>query len=238
MTTRSPFVLVCDHAGNAVPQALNRLGLPDEELGRHIGIDIGILGTALKMSELLDAPLIHQRYSRLVIDCNRAIRDKTSIPEVSDSTPVPGNEQLSAEAVQQRIGAIFEPYHNTIRTLLDQRATAGQQSVLVAVHSFTPRLRSDGTSRPWHTDIMFDRDARLGKALLMLLHEEADILAGENQPYGVNTDNDYTIPVHGEQRGIAHVGIEIRQDLLATTGEQHAWAERFARLLPRALDAI
>lgn len=228
-------MLVCDHAGNAVPAALDQLGLPQTELERHIGIDIGVLGMALELSTLLDAPLIHQRYSRLVIDCNRATGETTSIPPISDGTRVPGNENLSAAAVRERIDAIFSPYHDAITHLLDQRTAAGQNTILVALHSFTPQLHTSSAERPWHADIMFDRDPRLGKALLALLRDESDILTGENEPYGINTDNDYTIPIHGEQRALPYVGIEVRQDLLATTTEQNAWARRLADLLPRAL---
>lgn len=236
--TQSPFVLVCDHAGNAIPNRMTQLGLPVQEIERHIGIDIGALAVAQCMSDLLDAPLIHQRYSRLVIDCNRETGDSTSIPIISDGTRVPGNDNLSDREVHQRITAIFNPYHDAIGQLLDRRAAANQPTVLVAVHSFTPQLRTADTSRPWHTDIMFDRDPRIGKALLALLRDEPDIFAGENEPYGINTDNDYTIPVHGERRNIPYVGIEIRQDLLATTQQQQTWANRMAQLLPRTLSNV
>lgn len=233
--TQSPFVLVCDHAGNAVPQQLDRLGLPDDELERHIGIDIGAVGVAKYLSALLDAPLVYQRYSRLVIDCNRRPDDVASRPEVSDGTSVPGNRDLPDAQARQRMAEIFRPYHDAITALLDLRASKNRATVLIAVHSFTPELRSSETERPWHTDIMFDRDARVGKALLNGLANEPDILAGENEPYGINTHNDYTIPEHGEGRQLPYAGIEIRQDLLLTSEHQQAWAARLARLLPRAI---
>src|SRR5699024_758694 len=163
--------------------------------------------------------------SRLVIDCNRLPDDAASRPEISDGTRIPGNRQLTDAESRRRIAKIFTPYHDAIKALLDRRAAQNQTTVLIALHSFTPQLRTSAAERPWHTDIMFDRDARVGRALLAGLANEPGIVAGENEPYGINTHNDYTIPEHGEGRRLPYAGIEIRQDLLLTTEHQQAWAE-------------
>ncbi|PMR77417.1 N-formylglutamate amidohydrolase [Billgrantia endophytica] len=231
---KSIFVLASDHAGNSVPRRLRNLGLPQSELGRHIGIDVGILETSLQLADQLDAPLIAQRYSRLVIDCNRQPGNVSSMPTISESTEVPGNCGLSDDEMWWREREIFHPYHDMIKEMLDSRDQEGRDTVLVAMHSFTPELF--GRPRPWHIGVLFNRDPRVGKALLELLRAEGDLCVGENEPYAVDDENDYTIPVHGERRGLPHVEIEIRQDQLADAGGRKAWADRLARLLPQAVD--
>jgi predicted N-formylglutamate amidohydrolase len=232
----SPFVLVCDHAGRAVPRALNDLGLPDAERARHIGWDIGAAGVTEALGAALDAATLMQRYSRLVIDCNRPLGHATSIPEVSDGTRVPANAALSAEARTAREVALFHPYQDAIGLLLARRAASGQRSVLVAIHSFTPVFQ--GVTRKMHAGMLFGRDARLGHALGASLREDTALAVADNEPYALDYDTDYTVPVHGEARGLPCVEIEIRQDLIAEASGQVAWARRLAHHLPRALAAL
>jgi predicted N-formylglutamate amidohydrolase len=232
----SPFLLVADHAGNAVPRVLGRLGVTAAELARHIGWDIGVAGLARLVADALDAVLIGQNYSRLVIDCNRPLGAASSIPEVSEVTPIPGNAALSSEAKAERARAIFWPYHHCIDAELDRRHAAHRAAALVALHSFTPVYK--GVARPWHAALLYNRDARLPRRLLALLSEEGGLQIGDNQPYFVSDATDYTIPAHGERRSIPHALIEIRQDLIAQQDGQRDWALRLARLLPRAYEEI
>ena len=229
----SDLLLVVDHAGRAVPSALGRLGLPDAEFERHIAWDIGALGVAVRLGALLDAPVIAQRYSRLVIDCNRRPGHPTSIAPRSDGTVVPGNQGLDEAARDARRDAIFAPYQAAVASALAERDAAGRRAVLVAVHSFTPAM--GGRSRPWHAGVLHNHDPRFGRALLALLEGEGDLVVGDNQPYALSDLDDYTVPVHGETRGLLHAELEIRQDLIAAPDGQRAWAERLARLLPLAL---
>ena len=226
------FVLTADHAGRAIPRALGRLGLSESELERHIAWDIGIAAVTERLSAALDAAAVLQLYSRLVIDCNRDPSVASSIPEISETTPIPGNVHLSPAARAARVGAIFEPYHARIAALLDARMAAGRRTVLVAMHSFTPVFK--GEAREVQVGVLFNRDAVLASLLLGLLRQEGDIIVGENAPYAVSDVTDYTVPVHGEKRGLAHVEIEIRQDLITEERGQATWAERFARLLTEA----
>ncbi len=227
---RSPWVLVVDHAGQAIPRALGDLALPPGEIDRHIGWDIGIAGVARALAGMLDAWTILQPYSRLVIDCNRPLESATLIVEASDGTPVPGNLGLDAAARAARRHAIFDPYHDTIARALDQRAAAGRPSLLVTLHSFTPSM--GGIDRPWHCGVLYHRHTALPHAMLAALRAEGDLVVGDNQPYAVTATSDYAIPVHGEARGLPHVELEIRQDLIADAAGQMAWARRLARILP------
>jgi predicted N-formylglutamate amidohydrolase len=227
-TGRSPFLFTCDHYGRLIPRALGDLGLPEHELTRHIAWDIGIAGVAEALSKRLDAHLIAQRYSRLVIDCNRPPEVASSIPSVSEATTIPGNEALAREAAGLRRMLIFEPYHRRIEKVIDQRLAGNRPTVLVSLHSFTPVYA--GIARPWHVGTLYHRDMHLPPLLLKHLRTEADLVVGDNEPYAVSDITDYTIPVHGEKRGLMNSGIEIRQDLIADQSGQQQWAERLARI--------
>jgi predicted N-formylglutamate amidohydrolase len=229
---RSDFLLTADHAGRAIPRRLGTLGLPDRELARHIAWDIGIAGVTEHLSEVLDAAAVLQNYSRLVIDCNRQPGLDSSIPALSELTAIPGNEGLSAAEREARRQEIFLPYHRQIVEMLDGRRIAGRRTLLVAMHSFTPVFK--GVARAVEVGILYNRDTRLAHIMLDLLRGEGDLNVGDNQPYAVGDLSDYTVPVHGEGRGLPHVEIEIRQDLIADARGQAAWAARLARLLPKA----
>lgn len=232
----SPYVITADHAGHAIPQALGSLGMAATDLDRHIAWDIGVAGLAEQLAEQLDAFAILQAYSRLVIDCNRAPGTAQSIVSESERTPIPGNIGICASAAEVRADAIFHPYHDRIRAELDARAALGRLTVLLALHSFTPTYL--GVPRPWHLGVLYHRDARLGHLLLDRARREPGLVVGDNEPYAVSDATDYGIPVHGEQRGIAHVELEIRQDLIAGAGGQTAWAARLARWLTDALPLL
>ena len=225
---KSPFLLTCDHYGRLIPKMLGDLGLPEEERRRHIGWDIGIAGVAERMATALDAHLVAQRYSRLVIDCNRPPQAASSIPVISEATTVPGNEGLSIEAAASRRELIFDSYHRRIDDVIDARLSAGQPTVLVSLHSFTPVYA--GVSRPWHIGTLYQRDTVLPPLVLQGLRAEPDLVVGDNEPYAVSDDTDYTIPVHGEKRGLMNTGIEIRQDLISDAAGETAWAERLTRV--------
>jgi predicted N-formylglutamate amidohydrolase len=232
----SPFQFVADHAGNLLPGALGDLGVSATERARHIGWDIGIAAVSSLVADALDATLIQQNYSRLVIDCNRAPGTPTSIPEVSELTPVPGNAGLSDGEKAAREQEIFRPYHDAIEAELARRHDAGRAVALVAMHSFTPVFK--GVARRWHCGLLYNRDPRFAHILMRLLASEAGLVIGDNEPYAVTDATDYTIPVHGERRGIHHVAIEIRQDLIDELRGQREWAERLALLLPLAHEEL
>jgi predicted N-formylglutamate amidohydrolase len=238
LNRRSRFLLIADHAGNAVPNRLGDLGISSVDLNRHIGIDIGINGVARRLSALLDAPYVFQRYSRLVIDCNRQPGNPTSIAPVSDSTHIAANRDLSPEAVQQRQNEIFWPYQTAIARQIETMRKSLGPPVVIAMHSFTPKHGDFPGPRPWHIGVLFNRDDRLARSLITMLEDEGDLTVGVNQPYAVEDHVDYAVPVHCEQGGLIHVELEIRQDLIASADGQAAWAAKLARLLPLALDAV
>jgi len=226
---KSDLLLAADHAGRLMPRALGTLGLDEVERGRHIAWDIGIASVTEQMAELLDATAILQVYSRLVIDCNRALQHPTSIPPISESTPIPGNDALSEAERDARRRAIFDPYHAALAGLIDQRKAAGRRTVMVAMHSFTPVFKS--VARRVEVGVLFHHETPLSRIMLELLRAEGDLTVGANEPYAITDDSDYTVPVHGEARGLDHVEIEIRQDLIGDAAGQTAWARRMARLL-------
>ncbi|WP_426611381.1 N-formylglutamate amidohydrolase [Bradyrhizobium sp. McL0616] len=223
----SPFLLTSDHHGRVLPHSLGDLGVAESELTRHIAWDIGIAGVADRLAKMLDAHLVAQRYSRLVIDCNRPPGAMSSIPMISEATTIPRNEGISEHEREARRREIFEPYHHRIAAVIDSRVHDKQPTVLVSLHSFTPVY--PGVARPWHIGALYNRDTVLPKLLLKHLRAESDLVVGDNEPYAVSDLTDYTIPVHGEARGLINTGIEIRQDLIADQSGQQQWAERLAR---------
>jgi predicted N-formylglutamate amidohydrolase len=228
----SEFFLTADHAGRAIPRRLGKLGLPERELERHIAWDIGIAGVTEQLARALDATAVLQAYSRLVIDCNRRPDWTSSIPQISELTAIPGNEAIPPAEREARRREIFLPYHQRITELLDRRSSAGRRTVLLAMHSFTPVFK--GETRNIEIGMLYNRDAHLAHILLDLLRAEGDLAVGDNAPYAITDTSDYTVPTHGERRGLAHVEIEIRQDLIGEEAGQAAWAARLARLLPLA----
>jgi len=226
---RSPFLLVCDHYGRRIPAPLGDLGLPETELTRHIAWDVGIAGVAERLSDALGAQLIAQRYSRLVIDCNRPPSAESSIPLVSEATTIPGNDGLTRDEIEQRRHLIFTPYHARIEAAISDRQLSGQPTLLLALHSFTPVYH--GVARPWQIGTLYQDCTVLPPLLLAELRREPGLVVGDNEPYAVSDGTDYTIPVHGTARGLINSGIEIRQDQIADEPGQVAWAARLARVL-------
>jgi len=233
---KSPILFVSDHAGRAIPKALGDLGLDDAERARHIGWDIGIYGVTTRLAAALDATYVYAAYSRLVIDCNRKPGDAQSIVTLSDGTVVPGNSHLSDAERLQREREILEPYHREIERVLAERMVRRQPTVMIMMHSCTDRLKRDTERRPWQIGVIADTDWRIGDPLIQLLEAETALKVGRNQPYSVNMEADYTVPVHGEARGIPYVEIEIRQDLIGDEKGQAEWASLLADIFPRAVE--
>jgi predicted N-formylglutamate amidohydrolase len=228
----SRFVIVVDHAGRRIPRRLNNLGLPAAELERHIAWDIGGLAVARQVAAALDASLLAQNYSRLVIDCNRDPTVASSIPRLSESVQIPGNMALSEAEIAARRAEIFDPYHDRLRALLDARQVIGRPTILVAQHTMTNIFA--GARREMHAAVLYNRDRRFAGLVLESLRREAGLLIADNEPYFVSDETDYTIPRHGEARGLPHVEIEIRQDLVSDEAGQSAWAGRIAGALQAA----
>jgi predicted N-formylglutamate amidohydrolase len=230
----SAILFISDHAGRRIPRRFGTLGLGDADLERHIAWDIGIEGVTTLLSDKLRSTYIYQRYSRLVIDCNRRPGLAQSIMLVSDGTEIPGNRNLRAEDVRARETEILAPYHQAIEQELDQRKTVGRPTVIFAMHSCTPVF--GGEARPWHIGVIAHRDWRIGQPLIDLLTAETDFCVGKNKPYEVSMEMDYTVPIHAEGRGLPYVEIEIRQDLIASAAGQREWANVLGGLLPRVVE--
>lgn len=228
----SPFLLIGDHAGKAIPSGLGSLGLSEADLERHIAWDIGIAALGAALAGRLDSLFIAQAYSRLVVDCNRGPDSPDSIPEISDGTVVPGNAALGAGQRSERFRVIHEPYQAAIEKELGRRDREGRGAILVALHSFTPRM--DGRDRPWQAGVLHDKgDTRFAMAVLEALRGRSGLIVGDNEPYAMD-GIDHTIPRHAFPRTRPYVELEIRQDLLAAPGAAEEWAGLLADLLSEA----
>lgn len=236
----APLVLLCDHASAFVPRALRSLGLDQAQLGRHIALDIGVAEVTRRLSEILDAPAVLSRFSRLVVDPNRDLDDPTLIPQISDGVVVPGNRGLAIAQREARLRSFFEPYHAAVdRTIAAKIAGMaarrsgkyrgdGHGPVLVSMHSFTPVMK--GLERPWKIGVLWNRDPRMPKPLMAKLRA-MDIPVGDNEPYSGRENHGHTMHSHATPRGLANALIEIRQDLIDTHHGADAWAGLLGQVL-------
>lgn len=226
------LLILCDHAGNAFPPGYGTLGLPAEQLERHIAYDIGAAAVTRALSASLGVPAVLTHYSRLLIDPNRGMDDPTLIMRLSDGAIVPGNRHLDAAERDKRIHSYYTPYHRAIDRLIDQAVAVSAVPALLSLHSFTESWK--GVPRPWHAAVLWDRDPRLARPLIDALEAEGDLVVGDNEPYHGRLEGD-CMWQHGTGRGLAHAIIEIRQDLIRDDAGQAAWAARLARIMARLM---
>lgn len=225
-------LLLCDHASDAIPRSLGGLVLGPDDLARHIARDIGAASVARHLSARFDAPVVLAGFSRLVIDCNRALDDPTSIPLISETTVIPGNRTVSGGERTRRADSCFEPYHARVRGFLDGFAARGVVPMILSIHSFTPVFK--GVARPWHFGILWNRDPRVPQPLIAGLGRMSGVVVGDNEPYSGRDEYGYTIAEHGAKRGLPHVLIEVRDDLI----RDEAGVVRWAGILGDALAPI
>jgi predicted N-formylglutamate amidohydrolase len=229
---RAAVLLVCDHASARLPAALGDLGLAGVDRARHIAWDIGAADATRRLAALFDAPAILCGYSRLVVDCNRRLDDATLMPVVSDGSVVRGNQSLGAHEREARLDAIYRPYHEAIARRLDQwRPDA--EPVVLSIHSCTPVM--SGVARPWHIGVCWEDDLRVAGPVMEALRRRGDVHVGDNQPYALDRREDYTVPVHAADRGLRHLQVEFRQDLIDATPKAHRWADILAEALRAVL---
>lgn len=225
------LVLVCEHAGRAIPATLGALGMSPEKFDLHIACDIGAGAVSRSMARQLGAPLVLQPYSRLVVDCNRPVESDEAVPEISDGIEVPGNMGLDPTRRRLRIDEIFEPFHRSVSEVIDRHP----RRLVLAIHSFTPVLA--GKVRPWDIGFLFRKDTATSHALAAAIREsEPDLKVGMNEPYTIEDGADWFVPYHGERRGIAHSLIEIRNDHISTDEACERWADLMCRAVERFLE--
>lgn len=232
-TSERGVLLIADHAGNEVPSSLKRLGLSEIQLEQHIAWDPGAGEVATKLSNLWSATAVLSLYSRLIIDPNRPLGDRSSIPEVSDGTLIPANRGLSAKELENRANRFYWPYHRGIEQETARLRRCGPGPIIISIHSFTPNFGSE--DRPWHIGIMSTKDRRLGDALIRNLSVEPELVIGDNEPYS-GIEYGYTLKRHGGAQGLACVQIEIRQDLLSNDVEIDQWVSRLNRAFAPLLE--
>jgi len=232
-TGSSAHVLICEHASNRIPKKLGTLGLAEADLKRHIAWDIGAEETARILSRLLDAPLILQRYSRLVYDCNRPPEAESAMPALSEVFEIPGNTSLTPSDRLARTRGIARPFHHAVEAFLDERAVAGRQTILTSIHSFTPVYK--GKPRDLDVGFLFDRDSWLANFLVKAFPADKARL---NEPYGPKDGVMHLMNLHAAPRGLRHVMIEIRNNLIEDHTGQNAWANYLATPLAQAANKL
>ena len=225
-------LLVCDHASNALPPEYGSLGLPPEDFQRHIAYDIGSADVTRELARLFNAPAVLTCFSRLLIDANRGGDDPTLVMRISDGSLIPGNARVDDAEIEHRRVRFWQAYRDAVRAHVDAMSAAGPLPAIVSLHSFTPVWR--GLARPWKIGLLWDNDGRLAQALLEELEAAGHSGIGDNEPYDGALVGD-TMYEHGTARGLAHVLIELRQDLIASPQGARDWAGQIAPALAKAL---
>ncbi len=228
----SEFVLVCEHASRRIPRDYDGLGLGEADLSRHIAWDVGAADVARRLSAALDAPAFLATYSRLLIDLNRPTNSPSSIVKRSEATDIAGNLAIPREERTRRTKHVFEPFHARVAGHLDARVRAHHPTRLVTIHSFVPVFLDQ--PRRWHAGILFGRAAEFASQVMAGIKRDPGLIVDFNVPYRVTAEGDYTIPIHGDARGIPAVEIEIRHDLIAHEAGAMEWSGRLAVALEGA----
>ncbi len=224
-------VVICDHAANTVPDFVNvgDLGMASSDMARHIAYDVGALGFSKYLAKLMNAPLVYSNFSRLVIDPNRGEDDPTLVMQLYDGSIIPANRNISEADKNQRLEKCYRPYHTALNTVLSHR----ENPIILSIHTFTKQLNGYG-QRPWHVGVLYANDARLSTPMLAELNAQPELCVGDNQPYSGHLKGD-TMETHALQPNRIHALIEIRNDLIETTQDQHKWAEKLAPIFTRAI---
>ncbi len=222
--SNADVLLLCEHAGNELPEGYELLGLSDDQINSHIGWDIGAAAVARELATVLQVPLILQRYSRLLIDCNRPPAAPDSIPERSDGISIPANLELSAADKQARRHEIFEPLDRAI----NEGLVRFQRKAVFSIHSFTPQMH-DQQVRPWHAGFLTRTDHDTGNALIRhIKRRKPELTLALNEPYSIDDESDWFIPRYAESQGLTHCLIEIRNDQLLSNDGVSEWASLLA----------
>jgi predicted N-formylglutamate amidohydrolase len=229
---KAALVIVCDHASNALPPEIGDLGVGAKDMQRHIAWDIGAAAIACHLVEIFDAPAVLCGTSRLVIDCNRKLRDPTLIPPISDGIIVPANQGLSPEQRQRRIEAYFQSYHQACREMIEARCSKGERPLFLSVHSMTDQM--NGKHRPWEISLSSNQNRGATAPVLAALRDVEGLVVGDNEPYDMDPTVDYSTPEHALSRGLDYLQVEFRQDLVASSGGQEDYAKVFAEALTRS----
>lgn len=230
---RSPYIVVCEHAGNAIPQRLARLGLSDDVIDSHAGWDIGALALARSLANALNGALVYQRFSRLVYDCNRPPEASDAMPARSEVYSITANATLSPGERRQRIEALYLPFHAAIESEIEDAQTCGAEPIIVTIHSFT-RIYN-GERRDVDLGILADRDTRLADRLMQAADPlKAEFRVHRDQPYGPADGVTHTLKLHAVTRGFPNVMFEVANDLVRDSAGQQAWARRLKDLLRKA----
>ena len=229
----APLFIFVDHASNTIPPAFDDLGLPQDFLSTHIGWDIGAAALGRSLAKQLKAKALFCTFSRLLIDPNRSLDKTDLVPSKADRIPIPGNQDLSPADRHQRIERFHQPYHEQLELCLDQVCRAHKDPLIFSVHSFTPRLLGDAQTRPWHMGLLWREDEPSARHLMAHLAEHTDYNVGDNQPYDARVFN-YSVDRHVGPRGLRHITLEVRQDLVSN----EAGVDRVAQKLGPALETM
>lgn len=232
-SSRSPFIITCEHASPAVPSAYGSLGLSSLAFDTHIARDKGAGCVARLLAQKLGCCAILGKYSRLLIDLNRRENEDELIVSESDGVVIPANQNIMSDERERRLNCYYRPYHEAVLRQISVLQQKGKQPVIFSVHSYTPQLKG-GMYRPWNAGILWHKKTNLSAFLLQNLSDMSHKIVGENVPYDLRLYNTGTVVLCGEEKGLDYGLIEIRDDEFDQFEKGVSfWAETLADVLDK-----
>lgn len=233
---RPAFILLCEHAANFIPAEFNDLGVDEATLNSHAAYDLGALALAKLLTKKLNAPLIAQKVSRLLYDCNRPPSEASAMPVKSEIYEISGNVGLTQTQRNERTERFYEPFHNLCETVIQHELDDDNQAIIVTIHSFTRHYF--GKDRNTEIGILHDDDHRFADAMLELAANDDQFKFERNEPYGPQDGVTHSLKEYAQPHGLHNVMIEVRNDLLADAQQQNNVAEKLATYLLAAHDIL
>ncbi len=227
-----------DHASRYIPEYYSSLGLSGDDLTRHIAWDIGTETVVKRLCHHFGCGGQLAGVSRLVIDLNRDLEAPGLIPESSDGTLIPGNQNLSKAEREERIERFYKPYHSEIARRLDVL----NSPFVLSIHSFTPRPVK-GERRQTDIGLLVKHDEGSAESFVQSFNDETLSIAGTNFNIGLNLpysayDLNYTVDAHIAPRKLRHLAIEIRQDHIHTDKDATQMADILAKQISYVMDKV
>ena len=234
------LLLVCEHASNATAAPWGDLGVSPAVLEAHVAWDPGALGLARALGAALapscgGAELVHAPLSRLIHDLNRSPDRPGAMPEASEVHAIPGNRGLDAAGRQQRVEALYLPFHTTLHARIARLLAMGRRPVMLTIHSFTPVWH--GQRRAVEFGVIHDADPGLAQAIVQAARG-CGLVTRLNEPYSAADHVTHTLRLQATPYGLPNAMLELRNDLIATPQAQADMAACLAPVLATAMAPV
>lgn len=172
------LIISCEHSTNVIPPDYQYLFKNDDNLATHMGIDFGAKYLAEALAHYFKCPCTLAKVSRLLIDCNRSLKNKGCFSDYTSS--------LSATKKNHIIDTYYVPYREAVEALIDAYVQKKHRVLHLSIHSFTPVL--SGVIR--HADFGLLYDPTRGHEKTFVYTWKKNLL-GDSTPYRIRMNYPY-----------------------------------------------